>query len=86
MIRDFYVPTERSGIGHNHIIADHAVMADVDTNHEETVRTNRGHRPAHGGATMHRDVLPDYVPRADFKAGRLALVAGMLRRPPKMRE
>ena len=64
-----HVTAERGAVGHHHVIADHAIMADVDPDHEEPVAadTRVTPRPV-ARAAVHGDVLADdIVTRADFQ-------------------
>src|SRR5258707_14825328 len=78
MVPKCYVPPQRGVVGHENVIADDAVVPDVDTNHEEAIRTDGGDAPAHSRPAVHSHMLTDQVSRPDYEARRLASEAGML--------
>ena len=73
-------------IGHHHVVADDAVVADVNAHHEEPVRTDGCDPASHGRAAVHGHLLADKVARPDDQFGRLALMAGVLRGRAQHRE
>src|SRR6266545_5966724 len=72
------VAADEGAVRQNAAVADDAVVSDVAARHEEVVAADACH-PGMGRAAVDRDVLAENVVFADLQAGRLAIVAEVLR-------
>ncbi len=70
--------SQRDAVGQDTMIADKAVVRDVDVGHQQIVRTD--HRfSRRGGTTIDRDILPDGRMIADLSSGLFACELQVLR-------
>lgn len=73
------MPREGGVVGHDHPVADDAVMGDMGGHHEEVVVAHHRAPAAALGAGAHGGVLADRVARADMQLGGLAAILQVLR-------
>src|SRR5207253_5243946 len=71
---------ERSGVRHDDVAADLAIMRDVRIGHDQVVIADLREAAALRRATIDRHELANLVVVADFKARALARVGNVLRR------
>src|SRR6185369_4912949 len=72
------VPAERRIVGHDHMVADLAVMRDVDADHEEAVVADARDHAAALGPGVHRHIFADRVVAPDHQLGLLAPILEIL--------
>src|SRR5260221_505990 len=77
-----HVTGESGGVRHDHVVADLAIVGDMDLRHQQAVITDPGQTATAGGSAMHGDELPDIVSLADLNAGRFPPVFQVLRSKP----
>ncbi len=78
-VLDHDMASQRRVVGHDHMVADDAVMGDMDAHPEKAAVAHPRHHAAALGAGIHRHVLADDVALADDKARGLAAVFQILR-------
>ena len=71
---------ELGGVGENAMVADDAVVRDVDVVHHQHVVADARHHPAALGAAMNGGELANPIIVADLQARRLAVILEILRR------
>src|SRR2546428_7635876 len=79
-IFDDHVARKRRSIGHDHVVAEKAIMSDVHLSHHETIVAGFGQAASARGTAMNRNKLPDAVAPADFRFGSFACELQILRR------
>jgi hypothetical protein len=79
VLADADVPTHHDIVRHNHVVADLAIMRNVDDGHQHAVGANAGHAYAGRRATVDGAMLPHQSARADLAAGWFVLVLHVLR-------
>lgn len=77
-ILHYDVAGQQDAIGHDHMIANDTVMADMRIGHHEIVRTDHGFIGECGGP-VHREVFAKDIAVADAQARRFAFVFQILR-------
>ena len=77
---------QRRVVGHDHAVADLAVVRDVDRCHEQPAVADPRDAAAAGRAGVHGDVLADLVVAADHQLGSLAAILAVLRPMPETGE
>src|SRR5438445_524474 len=66
-------------IGHDHMVADLAIMRDMDADHEQAMVADAGHHAAALGSRVHRHVFADRIVAADAQRGVFAAIFEVLR-------
>src|SRR6516162_3171230 len=79
IVVDYDVSPEGRVVGHDHIIADLAVMGDMRPHHEQAVVANAGDHPATDRPWVHCHIFADPVVPPDNEFGRLTAVFEVLR-------
>ena len=74
------VSGKRGGVGHQHVVAEKAIMSDMHLSHHETFVASFGQAASARGTAMDRNKLPDAVAPADFRFGSFARELQILRR------
>src|SRR5688572_14636559 len=72
------VSRERRSVGHDHAVADQAVVRDVGLGHDQTIVTGFRKHSTASRAAMNGDKLANLVPFADARFGRFAFVLQIL--------
>src|SRR5665213_1823145 len=78
-VTQLYVPGKCCAVGHDDVIAKHAVMRNVRVRHEEIVTADAGNALIVGGAAVDGTKFAKYVVIADLKMRALACVFLVLR-------
>src|SRR5690606_808337 len=81
VLPDLDMTAKRGVVDEHDAVADYAIMGDMRGDHHEAIGTDPRLAAAARRAPVDRRVLADDAIRADHHRGRLALVAGVLRRP-----
>ena len=70
----FDVACQRSVIGENTVIADHAVMRDVRIDHQQVIVTHTGDPGILHSAAVNGDAFADHIAIADFGSRRFTVI------------
>ena len=79
MILNVDVSSQKYVVGHDHMVAQLAVVRDMYADHNETVAADTGNAAALDAADMHSHALADDVVVTYQQLGRIAFVAEVLR-------
>ena len=80
VVSDGDMAAQRRIIGHGHIVADPAVMGDMDAGHEIAIAADVGRHLVEARAAVHGDVLAQHIAAADLEAAVGTVEADILRR------
>src|SRR5437899_3162122 len=80
VIPDGDVAAQGRIVGHGHIVADPAVMGDMDTGHEIAIAADMGRHLVEARAAVHGDILAQHIAAADLEAAMGTVEADILRR------
>src|SRR5262245_37805820 len=80
------VTAKHGVIGHDHVVADVTIMADMGADHEEAAVADAREPAAVLGPEVHGDVFADVAVGADLEPRRSAAIADRLRRCAERRE
>ena len=75
-----HVAGQGGGVGHDHAVAEDAIVGDVGLGHQQTVVADLRQHSAAGGAAMDGYKLSNLIAPADARFGRFAFVLQILRR------
>jgi hypothetical protein len=78
LILNVDVAAQQGAVGQDDVIAQLAVVRNVNPGHEEVAVADRGQALIFGGAPIDRNMLSDHIVVADHQAGRLPPVADVL--------
>ena len=76
---DGHMPAQRSGIGQNHVIANHAIVRHMGIGHDQRMAADSRYSAAFYRAPVQSHELADNIIIADFEPRRFAFVAQILR-------
>src|SRR6187402_169352 len=79
MILDRHMPGQCSGIGHDDMTADDAIMCDVRSNHDKVMIADAGMCPSAFRTAMYVDVFPELIVGTDGQKGLFTMKLQILR-------
>src|SRR5207248_3242195 len=78
IVLNIYVPGQRRSVSHDHVVANVAVVCDVNIGHQQIMTADAGYTPAAFGTAMHGDKLAEDVGVPDFQACGLPVIFQVL--------